>query len=168
MTVPKNQIVSSSADPQVGQSDGEPERTCQLVCFRIGDDTYGIDIRSVREIRAWSATTLLPHVPDFVHGVFNLLGTVVPIFDLRARYGWGQAEPTGTHVEIVIAIDLRVFGILVDAVADILTLPETEIRPLPETGSAETHECLDGLITQGEQLIVLLAGERIAAPTTAH
>jgi purine-binding chemotaxis protein CheW len=95
-------------------------------------------------------------------------GTVVPVLDLRARFGWGQTEPGGTHVVIVIDVDSRLVGILVDAVSDILTVPETEVRVVPEIGSAATQECLDGLVTQGEQMIALVSGERIAAPLSVH
>jgi purine-binding chemotaxis protein CheW len=168
MTARRNQILKSPTDSLAGRSEGESGRTRQLVCFRIGEETYGLDIRSVREIRAWSATTLLPNVPDFVRGVLNLRGTVVPILDLRARFGWGQTEATGIHVVIVIAVDSRLVGILVDAVSDILTVPETDIRPVPEVGNAKAHECLDGLVTQGEQLIALVSGERIVAPVSVH
>jgi purine-binding chemotaxis protein CheW len=140
----------------------------QLVCFTIGDETYGIDIRAVREIRAWSATTVLPNAPDFVRGVINLRGTVVPILDLRARFGRGRTEPTKVHVVIVVAIDSRIVGILVDTVSDIVAVATTEIRPVPEIGGAEMQECLDGLIAQGEQMIALVAAERIVAPISVH
>jgi purine-binding chemotaxis protein CheW len=168
MTARTNRIPGSLLDPLASMAEGESGQTRQLVCFRIGEETYGLDIRSVREIRAWSATTALPNAPDFMRGVLNLRGTVVPILDLRARFGWGQTEPSGSHVVIVIAVDARLVGILVDAVSEILTVPEADVRSVPEIGSAETHECLDGLVTQGEQLIALVSGERIVAPIAAH
>jgi purine-binding chemotaxis protein CheW len=164
----ENRNSSSSLDPLAGGSDGESVATRQLVCFTIGQDTYGIDIRSVREIRAWSPTTSLPNAAEFVRGVINLRGTVVPILDLRARFGRGQTEPTKVHVVIVVAIESRVVGILVDTVSDILTVAEPEIRPVPDIGGADTQECLDGLVTQGEQMIALVAAERIVAPLSLH
>jgi purine-binding chemotaxis protein CheW len=164
----ENRLSSSPLDPLARKSDGESVQTRQLVCFTIGNEIYGIEIRSVREIRAWSATTSLPNAPDFVRGVTNLRGTVVPILDLRARFGRGQTEPTKAHVVIVVAIESRVVGILVDTVSDILTVAETEIRPVPEIGGAEAQEYLDGLVTQGDQMIALVAADRIVAPISVH
>ena len=168
MTARAYRMSDSLSDPLAGKAEGGSGRMRQLVCFRIGAETYGIDIRSVREIRAWSATTALPNAPDFMRGVLNLRGAVVPILDLRARFGWGQTEATGVHVVIVIAVESRLVGILVDAVSDILTVAEADVRPVPAVGSAATQECLDGLVTQGEQLIALVSGERIAAPLSVH
>jgi purine-binding chemotaxis protein CheW len=164
----EKRISSSPLDPLARKSDGESVQTRQLVCFTIGHEIYGIEIHTVREIRAWSATTSLPNAPDFVRGVTNLRGTVVPILDLRARFGRGQTEPTKAHVVIVVAIESRVVGILVDTVSDILTVAETEIRPVPEIGGAAAQEYLDGLITQGDQMIALVAADRIVAPVLVH
>jgi purine-binding chemotaxis protein CheW len=164
----ESRFSSAPLDPLGPGADGESAPMRQLVCFTIGDETYGIDIRAVREIRAWSATTVLPNAPDFVRGVINLRGTVVPILDLRARFGRGRTEPTKVHVVIVVAIDSRIVGILVDTVSDIVAVATTEIRPVPEIGGAEMQECLDGLIAQGEQMIALVAAERIVAPISVH
>jgi purine-binding chemotaxis protein CheW len=164
----ENRFSNSPLDPLMRTADAEGVQTRQLVCFTIGDETYGIDIRAVREIRAWSATTLLPNAPDFVRGVINLRGTVVPILDLRARFGRGQTEPTKVHVVIVVSIESRVVGILVDTVSDILAVVETDIRPVPEIGGADVQEYLDGLITQGDQMIALVAADRIVAPVAVH
>jgi purine-binding chemotaxis protein CheW len=168
MMMQENRFSSSPVDSLARRQDGESVQTRQLVCFTIGEETYGIDIRAVREIRAWSATTSLPNAPDFVRGVTNLRGTVVPILDLRARFRRGQTEPTKVHVVIVVAIEARVVGILVDTVSDILTVAETEIRPVPDIGGAEVQEYLDGLITQGDQMIALVAADRIVAPVIVH
>ncbi|MGE0116602.1 MAG: chemotaxis protein CheW [Dongiaceae bacterium] len=164
----ESRFSSAPLDPLGPGADGESAPMRQLVCFTIGDETYGIDIRAVREIRAWSATTVLPNAPDFVRGVINLRGTVVPILDLRARFGRGRTEPTKVHVVIVVAIDSRIVGILVDTVSDIVAVATTEIRPVPEIGGAEMQECLDGLIAQGEQMIALVAADRIVAPISVH
>jgi purine-binding chemotaxis protein CheW len=164
----ESRFSNSPLDPLLRTPDSEDVQTRQLVCFTIGEETYGIDIRAVREIRAWSATTLLPNAPDFVRGVINLRGTVVPILDLRARFGRGQTEPTKVHVVIVVSIEARVVGILVDTVSDILAVVETDIRPVPEIGGADVQEYLDGLITLGDQMIALVAADRIVAPVAVH
>jgi purine-binding chemotaxis protein CheW len=164
----ESRLSSSPLDPLARRADGESVQTRQLVCFTIGNEIYGIEIHTVREIRAWSATTALPNAPDFVRGVTNLRGTVVPILDLRARFGRGLTEPTKAHVVIVVAIESRIVGILVDTVSDILTVAETEIRPVPDIGGADVQEYLDGLITQGDQMIALVAADRIVAPISVH
>lgn len=150
------------------RNDGEIERKRKVVCFTVGDQRYGIDIDLVREIRAWSAPTALPNTPDFVRGVINLRGMVVPILDLRARFGQGPTEPTKAHVVIVVLIGARLAGILVDTVSDIVRVAESEVREVPEIGGANARECLDGLITVDEQLVALVSAERIAAPVAAH
>ena len=152
----------------MGETGGDTRSMLQVVCFTIGEESYGIDIRQVREIRAWSATTSLPNTPEFVIGVINLRGTIVPILDLRARFGRGQSEPTKAHVVVIVAIEERVIGMLVDAVSDIVTVPEDEIRPVPEIGGSDAAECLNGLATVNDQLIALVSVERITAPITVH
>ena len=89
----------------------------ELIAFRIEDQEYSVDIMSVREIRGWTAATPLPQSPDYVRGVINLRGTVLPIVDLSARLGLGTVEPTPRHVIIVVHIGKRIVGLLVDAVS---------------------------------------------------
>lgn len=144
------------------------EDTMQVVSFKVGEEYYGIDIQLVREIRAWSATTQLPNTPEFVRGVINLRGTIVPILDLRARFGQGTTEPGTAHVVIVVAIGTRIVGILVDSVSDIVTLPKGDIKPVPTVEGSEASDCLEGLVTVNEQMIALVAVERVASAATVH
>ena len=133
----------------------------QIVTFRVGDAGFGVDIRSVREIRAWSPTTALPNAPAFVRGVVNLRGLIVPIFDLRARFGQGQTEPSPAHVVIVVGVGARTVGVLVDAVSDIVPVAEGDIKPIPAIDGATVNECLDGLVTIGEEMIAVVSVERV-------
>jgi purine-binding chemotaxis protein CheW len=144
------------------------ENTMQVVSFKVGDEYYGIDIQLVREIRAWSSTTQLPNTPQFVRGVINLRGTIVPILDLRARFGQGTTEPGTAHVVIVVAIGKRLAGILVDSVSDIVTLPKGDIKPVPTVEGSTASDCLEGLVTVNEQMIALVAVERVASAATVH
>ena len=98
------------------------------MCFRVGAESYGVDIRLVREIRAWSPTTNLPNTPDYVRGVINIRGSIVPILDVRARFGQGQTDASKAHVVIVVAIGARSVGLLVDAVSDIVAVNENEVK----------------------------------------
>ncbi len=103
----------------------------QLIAFSIGEQTYGVEITTVREIRAWNGATPLPNTREFVRGVINLRGTIVPIFDLRARFGEGVTSPTKNHVVVVMSVGDKWVGILVDAVSDILTVSKDEIHNVP-------------------------------------
>jgi len=155
-------------DPYGHQATAESENILQIVCFTIGEQTYGIGIEAVREIRAWSATTSLPNTPDFVRGVVNLRGTIVPILDLRARFGQGQTEPSKAHVVIVIQVGQRLVGMLVDTVSDIVKVPGAAVKEVPEVGGAAAKECLDGLFAVDDQMIALVSAERILAPIAQH
>src|SRR5215217_7619417 len=119
------------------------QNTLQLIAFSIGEQTYGVEITTVREIRAWNGATPLPNTRDFVRGVINLLGTIVPIFDLRASFGDGQTSTTKNHVVVVMSVGDKWVGILVDAVSDILTVSKDEIHSVPEGNSVDT-ELLNG------------------------
>jgi purine-binding chemotaxis protein CheW len=139
------------------------EDTMQVVSFKVGQEHYGIDIQLVREIRAWQVATPLPNTPPFVRGVINLRGTIVPVLDLRARFGQGTTEPSAAHVIIVVAVGTRIVGILVDAVSDIVTLPKGDIRPVPVMEGSAADDCLDGLVTVHKQMIALVSIERVAS-----
>ena len=87
------------------------QNSLQLIAFSIGEQTYGVEITTVREIRAWNGATPLPNTREFVRGVINLRGTIVPIFDLRARFGDGQTSPTKNHVVVVMTVGDKWVGI---------------------------------------------------------
>ena len=127
----------------------------QLIAFSIGEQTYGVEITTVREIRAWNGATPLPNTRDYVRGVINLRGTIVPIFDLRARFGEGRTEPTKTHVVVVLSVGEKWVGLLVDAVSDILTVSRDSIHPVPE-GNSLDNELLEGIITHEQRMVGLI------------
>ena len=104
----------------------------QFISFRIGGEEYAIDIMAVREIKGWTETTSLPNQPQHILGVMNLRGTIVPVFDLRRRFGMGVTETSRSHVVIIVAVLDRIVGLLVDAVSDILTIDSSEIRLCPK------------------------------------
>src|SRR5690606_14036549 len=115
------------------------QNTLQLIAFPIGEQTYGVEITTVREIRAWDGATPLPNTREFVRGVINLRGTIVPIFDLRARFGDGQTSPTKNHVVVVMSVGDKRVGILVDAVCDILTISRDGIHNVPDGIAIDTE-----------------------------
>ena len=95
----------------------------QLISFAIGDDQYGVDIMAVREIKGWTEITHLPKQPDYVRGVLNLRGVIVPI-DLRCRFGQGLTEATPLHIVIIVQIGAKPIGLLADRVLDIVSLDD--------------------------------------------
>lgn len=133
----------------------------QFVSFTVADGEYAVDIMQVREIKGWTEVTPLPNQPDYMRGVLNLRGAIVPIFDLRCRFGLGMTEATPVHVVVIVALENRVVGILVDTVSDILTVNTTEIRPVPDVDGRTDQDFLLGLATVGERMVALLGIERL-------
>lgn len=135
--------------------------TKQFISFTIGDEEYGVDIMAIREIKGWTATTELPNTPPFIRGVINLRGAIVPILDLRARFSSQRTEASARHVIIVVAVGARVAGILVDAVADIITVSTGDIQPIPQLDHGSTAGFLTGLVTVEGRMVALLDLDRI-------
>lgn len=146
---------------QLSIDEENDESLMKLVTFTLGDDVYGIDIMSLREIRVWADTTSLPNTPSFVMGVINLRGVIVPVFDLRDRFGRGPTKPTKTHAVIIVAVDNRTIGILVDTVSDIIDLNEDDIRGVPEMEYKQESTFLSGLATVNGQMVSLIAADRL-------
>jgi purine-binding chemotaxis protein CheW len=128
----------------------------QLISFAIGDDQYGVDIMAVREIKGWTEITHLPRQPDYVRGVLNLRGVIVPIIDLRCRFGQGLTEATPLHIVIIVQIASKPIGLLADRVLDIVSLDEVQIQPVPRIAQASRVEFLSGLATIDGAMIALI------------
>lgn len=138
-------------------SESKSGENVQFLTFAVDKAEYGVDIMKVREIRGWTETTRIPNSPDYMRGVINLRGLVIPIFDLRARFSQGHTQANEKNVVIVIAVGNRTVGILVDGVSDILTVDKNEVKPSPsssETGIDDAY--VKGLISVGEKMVVLL------------
>lgn len=138
----------------------------QYIIFTINDQEYGVSIMAVREIRGWTQESKLPGMPSYIRGVINLRGVVIPIIDLRSRFSGAATETTKTHVVIVMQAGEHLKGVLVDAISDILPIPDDQIRPAPEleSNSLEAHY-VSGLYTPEGRIIALLAAEDICATT---
>lgn len=128
----------------------------QYISFAVGNEQYGIDIMSVREIKGWSGITALPKQPDYVRGVMNLRGVIVPIFDLRCRFGLGLSEATPSHVVIIVQIGARMVGLLADRVLDIVNCEVSQVQPVPRVTQASRLDFLSGLITIEGTMIALI------------
>ena len=128
----------------------------QFISFAIGEDQYGVDIMAVREIKGWTEITHLPKQPDYVRGVLNLRGVIVPIIDLRCRFGQGLTEATPLHVVIIVQIDQQLVGLLADRVSDIISVDPSKIKPVPKVAQAARLDFLSGIVTIDKAMIALI------------
>jgi purine-binding chemotaxis protein CheW len=128
----------------------------QFISFAIGDDHYGVDIMAVREIKGWSEITHLPKQPDYVRGVLNLRGVIVPIIDLRCRFGQGLTEATPLHVIIIVQVDQQLVGLLADRVSDIISIEPYKIKPVPKIAQSARLDFLSGIVTIDKTMIALI------------
>jgi purine-binding chemotaxis protein CheW len=128
----------------------------QFITFSIGDEEFGVDIVTVQEIKGWTETTNLPSSPAYMRGVLNLRGVIVPIYDLRARFGLGDTKPSKNHVIVIVMVSNRIIGILVDGVSDILSVSAAKIRPVPEMGGHIDQRFLSGLVAVDQRMVALL------------
>jgi purine-binding chemotaxis protein CheW len=130
--------------------------SAELITVVIGEQRFAIDIQLVREIRGWTNSTPLPNAPDYVLGVINLRGAVLPVLNLAARLGLPASEARSSSVVIVVDLVGRTVGLLVDAVSDIINVGEGEIQPAPVIGAASSKGLARGMITTEEGIITLI------------
>ncbi|MBF5007513.1 chemotaxis protein CheW [Diaphorobacter caeni] len=134
----------------------------EYLTFRIAEEEYGIDILKVREIRRYEAPTRIARTPAFIKGVVNLRGTIVPIVDLRMKLHRSSAPHYGDFTVVIILNLLdRVVGVVVDSVSDVLHLKSDEISNVPEFDSAIDHECIEGLGSVAQRMLILLDIEKL-------
>jgi purine-binding chemotaxis protein CheW len=137
----------------------------QYLTFSLAGEEYGIDILKVQEIRGWAPVTKVPNAPAFVRGVMNLRGAIVPVIDLRLRFGLEAIEYTKTTVVIVVMVQgatgNRVIGAVVDGVSDVLNLQAADIQPAPDFGTAVHTEFISGLVTIEAGMVMLLDVDRL-------
>ena len=129
--------------------------------FTLGDEEYGIDILRVQEIKGYSAVTPIPGAPPWIKGVMNLRGTVVPVVDLRVKFGLCLPSYDRFTVVIMVVVGARVVGLVVDGVSDVLDITDGETAPPPEMGAAVDTSFLTGIARSADRLISLLAIERV-------
>ena len=155
-----NPITSSSAaltPPPPGAVGAAAEGVKQFITFTLDAQEYGVDIMLVREIKGWIETTALPQAPPYVRGVINLRGVIVPILDLRARFGMGTTVPSRMHVIIIVTVGARITGLLVDAVSDIIAVEPGAVRPVPQLDLVTEESFLDGLVALDDRMVTLVS-----------
>ena len=133
----------------------------ELLTFTLGSEEYGIDILKVQEIRGYEAVTTIAHAPEFIKGVINLRGIIVPIVDMRIKFKLGNVSYDETTVVIVLNFANRVVGMVVDGVSDVITLKPEQIKPAPEFGASLDTKYLLGLGTVDERMLILVDIEKL-------
>jgi len=153
---------STQADQTSMQTDAG---TDQYLTFLLADEEYGVDIMKVQEIRGWDGATAIPNTPEYVLGVSNLRGMIVPIIDLRQRFQLPNAEFNSSTVVVIVKVASeageRTMGLVVDAVSEVYNLPEEAIGDTPDLGSAISTNFVKGLATVDEKMIILLDIDRL-------
>jgi len=147
--MPQESIVSGSA------------RSGQYLSFHLGQDDYAVDILRVQEIRGWESVRALPDSRDFVKGVLDLRGCIVPIIDLRLRFGAQSPAYTVTTVVIVLSVRTRAGGMhqvgaVVDGVSDVLDIDDSALKPPPRIGGTVSHRYVEGMVSLSSGMVILL------------
>ncbi|AXE28823.1 chemotaxis protein CheW [Chromobacterium phragmitis] len=133
----------------------------ELLVFTLGSEEYGLDILKVQEIRGYDTVTRIANAPEFIKGVINLRGSIVPIVDLRLKFGLGEPQYNEFTVVIILNIGKRTVGIVVDGVSDVIQLDKESMRAPPEFGATVDTAYIEGLGTIGEQMIIVVDIERL-------
>ena len=144
-----------------GQEAAVSENAQQFITLTLGAEEYGIDILKVQEIRSYETVTRIANAPDFLKGVTNLRGVIVPIVDLRLKFKLGNVRYDHQTVVIILNVAGRVVGIVVDGVSDVLTLTGDDIKPAPEFGVSVSNEHLTGLGSVEGRMLILIDIERM-------
>lgn len=132
----------------------------QYLTFMLAGEEYGVDILRVQEIKGWDSVTPIPNTPDYIRGVINLRGTIVPIIDLRMRFAMESIEYGSTTVVMVLKVRSesaeRTMGFVVDAVSDVYNVAPDQVKPKPDFGHAVRTDFVRGLASVDEKMVILL------------
>lgn len=133
----------------------------EFLAFTLGKEEYGIDILKVQEIRGYEPVTRIANTPDYIKGVMNLRGIIVPVVDMRIKFNLGEPSYDQFTVVIILNVAGRVVGVVVDSVSDVTTLSSEQIRSAPEMGAALDTDYIIGLGTLGERMLILVDIDRL-------
>lgn len=154
-------IQSSDSLSKKTQSENGDLTTHEFLAFTLGNEEYGIDILKVQEIRGYEAVTRIANAPEFLKGVINLRGIIVPIVDMRIKFNLGEPTYDQLTVVIILNIGTRVVGMVVDSVSDVMTLLPAQVRPAPEMNTTFNSDFLIGLGTLEERMLILVDIEKL-------
>jgi len=133
----------------------------EFLAFTLGAEEYGIDIQKVQELRGYDAVTTIANAPAYLKGVVNLRGTIVPIIDMRIKFGLGTPAYDQFTVVIILNVGKRVVGMVVDSVSDVITLQPEQVKPAPEMGTVLNTDYLIGLGTLDQRMLILVDIDRL-------
>ncbi len=160
-------MVEVAESNQTGMTEEKKlENQVQFLSFTLGDEEYGVNILRVQEIRSWEPVSRIPNVPAYEKGVVNLRGAIVPIIDLRERFGLGHLEYTPLTVVVVLQAHVqegktRVMGVVVDSVSDVVDVDKKTIQSAPNFGTKVSTEFINGLVSVNERMVMLLDVEKL-------
>jgi len=141
------------------------EDQTQFLSFTLGDEDYGVNILRVQEIRGWEEVREIPKTPDYIKGVLNLRSMVVPIIDLRIRFGFEKVEYKTTTVIMVLSVEKEdgshVMGVVVDAVSDVLNIDPDNIKDAPNFGAKVNTKFMNGMVMVDERMVILLNVDKL-------
>jgi purine-binding chemotaxis protein CheW len=135
--------------------------TREYLTFRLDKEEYGIDILKVQEIRGYEPPTRVANAPNFIKGVVNLRGTIVPIVDMRLKFNCSHADYDSFTVVIILNLRNRIVGIVVDSVSDVMELPPENLKAAPDVESSIDSSAVLGLGSLGDRMLILLDIERL-------
>jgi len=150
-----------TATKELNQQIGLTTDGSQFLTFQLGEELYGVDILRVQEIKGYTAVTKIPNTPAHIKGVLNLRGTIVPIVELRTKFGMNTIDYTMFTVIIVVVVREKVMGLVVDAVSDVLNIDKKDIQPAPQFGASVDVSFLNGIGKSGDKLVALLDMDRL-------
>ncbi|MBS4095665.1 MAG: chemotaxis protein CheW [Sulfuricella sp.] len=133
----------------------------EFLIFTLGREEYGIEILRVQEIRGYDAVTTFANMPEFIKGVINLRGIIVPIIDMRIKFHLGSVEYNQFTVVIILNVAQRVIGMVVDGVSDVITLNSEQIKSAPEFGSTLDSKYVTGIGTVDQRMLILVDIEKL-------
>lgn len=133
----------------------------QFLTFNLGEELYGVDILRVQEIKGYTAVTKIPNTPSYIKGVLNLRGTIVPIVELRTKFGMPEIEHTMFTVIVVVVVKEKVMGLVVDAVSDVLDIDKKDVQAPPNFGARINVSFMNGIGKSGDKLVTLLDIDRM-------
>ena len=152
---------AQNADAAAQQVAVAAKQANEFLTFTLGEEEYGVEILKVQEIRSYEEPTTIANAPPFLKGVVNLRGVIVPIVDMRIKFGLGKADYNQFTVVIILNVAHRVVGMVVDGVSDVLTLSAEQIRPAPEFGATLDTKYIIGLGTIDERMLILMDIEKL-------
>ena len=148
--------MQETAPGSISSSDNTDIAGREFLAFTLGSEEYGIDILKVQEIRGYEAVTRIANAPEFIKGVINLRGIIIPVVDMRIKFKLGEVKYDQFTVVIILNINGRVVGMVVDSVSDVTTLTPEQVKPAPDMGNAFSADYVIGLGTIDERMLILV------------